>query len=107
MNEEELTVVEKEIEIQDFSTPSNNKYFANLTFKEKAILDIATLIYQDKDLLDRAVAACGGSNSKQTMVGYVSKYFSHLLSKFPSVQEEYLNQVRQKHNKLKKARQKR
>jgi hypothetical protein len=104
MQDTELKEEKVELQVQEFKAPSSGEYFTNLSFKDKAIVDLSAMIYQDSDLLDEAIKACEGDGRKQSMVEYVRTHFTSLLAKFPSIQEEYLANVRLKNAKLKKAR---
>jgi hypothetical protein len=95
---------EQEIQVQEFKTPSTGEYFTHLNIKDKTVVDLASAIYQDQELLQRAITACQGDSRGQSMVAYVRENFGALLPKFPAIQEVYLNQVRLKNAKLKKAR---
>ena len=80
----------------------------NATPKEKMVARIASLVYVNDNLLEKALDYCQEKGKETTtMESYVLKHFSYLLPLFPELQQEYLEEVMARKKKQRRIRSKR
>lgn len=77
----------------------------NITLKERAVICLSILIFNDEKMLTEAIDFCLNKGKEMTsMEEYVSDNFSTLITKFPTIQKEYIKEVKLKNKKKARAR---
>ena len=95
-------------ELDAVTKNTDGEEVANSTLKDRTIMCLASLVYENEELLSKALDYCmKDGNQRLSMEVYVEDNFGTLLSKFPQLQKEYISSIRVKNAKAKKLRKKR
>jgi len=107
MHTEEKATTEEVNSLLNIKENSEGETIAGATLKERAVMTLASLIYNDEVLLNEALEYCMKDGNQMTsMEEYVSENFSRLLPNFPELQKEYIDSIKLRNKKLRRKRKK-